>query len=133
MEALTLAMLFSSVTTHLMLPQGLLSAVCHVESRHTPAAINQYDGNSPSYGICQIKLSTARYLGFSGTAKTLMRPEVNILYAGKYLKRQLTRYKGDSRKAVAAYNAGTYKEKQNRAPANLTYVRKVFSAWIANK
>ena len=125
-------MLFTSFTASHDLPQGLLSALCHVESKHQVSAFVAHDGSSPSYGVCQIKLATARSVGFKGQEKDLMQPSINIKYAAKYLKRQLNRYNGDTRKAVAAYNAGTYFEK-NKRPANFTYVRKVFSAWLANR
>lgn len=91
------------------------------------------DGNSPSYGVCQIKLETARYLGFSGTAKQLMKPENNIFWAGKYLSMQLKRYNNDPRKAVAAYNAGTHRVDKRGKIKNNQYVVKVFKAWARYK
>lgn len=83
----------------------LLSAVCYVESGHKVDAYVHNDGGSPSYGQCQIKLSTAKDMGFQGGAKALMRAETNALYAAKYLayQRGKTKNWGD---AVIAYNAG---------------------------
>ena len=88
------------------LPPKLIDSVCWVESKHDVTAIKQDDGPSDSYGVCQIKLETARWLGFEGTTKQLMRPEVNIHYAAKYLAHNLRRYRGDVTKAVIAYNRG---------------------------
>ena len=74
-------------------------------------------------GVCQIKLKTAKWLGFRGTEKQLMDPSINIYYAGKYLAKQLHRYTS-IQKAVIAYNIGNAK--------NLTtskYQAKVFKRW----
>lgn len=125
----SLALMFLSVSSTLDLPPGLLSALCWIESNHRPTAINQFDGDSPSYGACQIKLETARMLGFKGTPEQLMLPKNNIFWAGKYLKKQLTRYDEDPRKAVAAYNAGSHKVNKRGNTRNVKYVNKVFKAW----
>jgi soluble lytic murein transglycosylase-like protein len=102
----------------------LLLAICVQESNLNPHAHLPVDGKTPTYGICQIKLETAGMIGFNGDAKELMKPEVNALWAGKYLK---YRYDGDSCKAVAAYNAGTYNESKKvpGKPRNLKYVKNV--------
>ncbi len=114
------------------LPPGLLSAVCWVESTHNPIALNVEDGGSPSRGVCQVKESTARHLGFTGPAHKLMDPSENTHYAAKYLRLQLDRY-GDTLQAVAAYNAGSYRADKNGHPRNRAYVRKVFKAWAEGK
>jgi len=128
-----LTVLFVSASSTFTLPQGLLSSLCYVESRHRPSAYNKTDGSSPSLGICQIKLETAKTLGYSGTAKGLMKPATNVYYAAKYLKKQLVRYKHDIQKAIAAYNAGTYFPDAKGQPKNKQYVRKVLLAWASNR
>lgn len=130
---LKLALLFLATSQNFNLPPGLLSAICWVESHHNSAAINAHDGGSASHGICQIKLETAALLGFKGTEEELTRPKTNIHYAGKYIKWQLDRYQGNIPKAVAAYNAGTYRENSQGQIMNRKYVGKVFDAWIENK
>jgi len=95
----------------------LLSAVCYVESGHNTEAYVHNDGGSPSYGQCQIKMATAKELGFSGTGKELMSEGINSLYAALYLKYQYKRY-GNWRSAVISYNAG-------RVINKTTYVDKV--------
>lgn len=87
-------------------PFRLLNAICFVESRHNPNAINQYDGGSASYGLCQIKISTARFMGFKGAVHSLFDVTINTRLAAKYLHYQLTRYRGDWIKAISAYNRG---------------------------
>jgi soluble lytic murein transglycosylase-like protein len=96
---------------------ALLSSLCFVESNHNINAYVHQDGGTPSYGLCQVKLETARALGFTGRAEELMDPSSNALYAALYLKRQHKRY-GTWEKAVSAYNCG-------HACGNKSYVRKV--------
>lgn len=105
---------------------ALLLAICTHESGLTNALV-EHDGGSPTYGICQVKLDTAKMLGFTGTAKDLMTPDINAKWAAKYLKYQHERYDGDWCKTVSAYNAGTYVESKKRPgyPRNLAYVRNV--------
>jgi soluble lytic murein transglycosylase-like protein len=83
----------------------LIQAVCLVESSGNESAYNGMDGYTPSYGACQIKYETARHLGFLGSKSELMMPGNNYLFAAKYLKKQLYRYR-DVKKAISAYNAG---------------------------
>lgn len=104
-----------------------------MESHYDVKAINVDDGNSSSVGVCQVKLSTAKYLGFSGTEVQLQDPSINVMYAGLYLHRQLRRYRGDVRKAIASYNAGTYKESEIGECRNQRYVNKVMKAWSTNE
>ena len=111
------------------LPSGLLSSLCFVESKHSVTAYHAKDGATSSLGVCQIKLATARGLGFKGNEQQLMNPKINVYYAAKYLNKQITRYQGDVQKAVAAYNAGTYRPGLNGKAKNHNYVRKVLLAW----
>jgi soluble lytic murein transglycosylase-like protein len=101
-----LTALFLGATVHFQLPPGLLSSLCYIESRHQVNAIHHDDGRTNSVGICQVKLETAKWLGFKGTEKDLMDPRINIYYAGLYLKKQLMRYNAQTNKAVIAYNYG---------------------------
>lgn len=94
-----------STSMQLNLPPNLLQSICYVESTHRINSVHYNDGTSNSIGICQIKLRTAQWLGFKGTERELMEPNVNIYYAGLYLRHQLTRYKVVN-KAVIAYNQG---------------------------
>lgn len=96
-------------------------------------AVNLNDGGSPSHGVCQLKEATARLMGFKGSKKALINPEVNVYYSGKYLRYQLDRYAGDTGKAIAAYNAGTCRYNQRGQTKNRKYVKKVLRAWAQNK
>jgi soluble lytic murein transglycosylase-like protein len=101
---------------------AVMTAICSVESSGNHRAINIHDGGSPSYGKCQIKLSTARHMGFTGHITELwLNPEVNRFYAEKYFRYQLERY-GNVSVAIAAYNSGSVREGKIR---NTQYVAKV--------
>jgi soluble lytic murein transglycosylase-like protein len=118
-----LTALFLTISTQLNLPPGLLEAVCYVESEHNPAVIAYSDGLSNSFGLCQIKYTTARWMGFNGTEEDLLEPYVNAFFAGKYLAYQLKKY-NNIVKALIAYNRGNAKN-LNRTE----YSDKVLKVW----
>lgn len=126
-----LMIMFSLASLDYSLPDGLLSSLCFVESSHNVNALHEDDGTGNSVGVCQIKLQTANTLGFKGTEEQLKKPDINIHYAALYLSKQLTRYYGNINKAVAAYNAGSYKESKRLpgAAKNNKYVVKVVAQW----
>ena len=101
-----LIVLLTTISAQYGIPHGLLNSVCFIESGRNPAAINYNDGDGHSIGLCQIKLKTARFMRYRGTEKGLFDPKVNIEYAAKYLQYQIKRYKGDTQKALVAYNRG---------------------------
>jgi|SRR5579859_2267585 len=124
-----LALLFVLYTNTYKLPTGLVSALCWAESAHQTQVYNaELDGHK-SLGVCEIKLDTARMMGFHGTEKQLLNPKMNIKYAAKYLKWQIERYDGDVYKGIAAYNSGTYREDKRHRPKNRRYVARVLRAW----
>ena len=110
------------------IPRELLLAVCWVESSYRTKLKPRMDGESKSYGLCQIKLETAQFLDdvykhrIEATEERLANPYVNAFYGAKYLKYQLTRYKGDWRKAVDAYNKGRHVSSESE------YVQRVYQA-----
>lgn len=103
----------------------LTLAVCQVESGSNKTAINVSDGGSASYGYCQVKLATARMLGFKIHPGDLrFNSAKNVEVAAEYLRTLLVRYGGDLEQAVCAYNRGSCtKEQARRSP----YVRRVFA------
>lgn len=128
----SLILVYALATSSFNLPQGLMSAVCYTESGHNVRAIHKDDGSENSMGICQMHPSTARLVGFRGPDYRLMDPKINIHYAAKYLQHQIIRYNGDVVKAVAAYNAGSYR-KAVKGAKNQKYVDKVFLNWASNR
>ena len=132
MTQLALALLAASAAHHL--PPGMLSAVCYVESHHANGAIHIKDGKGDSLGACQIKLATARSLGYKGSKGALRyHASTNTFWAAKYLSKQLKRYKGSVRMATAAYNAGTCNQDKKGKIRNSKYVYKVFIAWAEGR
>lgn len=120
----TLTAIFLSATMQFNLPPALLDSLCFVESKHEVTAIHHDDGGSDSLGVCQVKLETARWLGFQGTEQQLMNPKVNAYYAAKYLSRNLKRYNGQVEKSVIAYNRGSAKNLRHTQ-----YSQKVLTIW----
>lgn len=124
MNTLALLALFNSVSLQFGLPKDLLASICYVESNYNVNAIHHDDGNGDSLGVCEIKLSTAQWLGFKGSQHRLMSPEVNAYYAAKYLKKLIDRYDGDVTLSVIAYNMGS-----SRGFSSTKYSDKVMKEW----
>jgi soluble lytic murein transglycosylase-like protein len=84
-------------------PVSLVHRVIMRESRYNPRVISK--GN---YGIMQIRLGTARAMGYTGTAAGLLDPEVNMTYAVKYLAGAYKTAGGSEGRAVSNYARGYY-------------------------
>lgn len=119
--------LFVTATINHKLPANLLSSICFIETRHTPNAIHYNDGGTNSYGICQVKLSTAKWLGYQGNEMGLLDPSTNVEFAARYLAYQLRRY-GHVKQAVIAYNRGSAGQL-----ISTVYSQKVFNKWGGTK
>lgn len=114
----------------------LLYAICDVESRCKTDAVNRDDAQKAkkrlgikehSLGMFQIKLATARALGFKGKRKDLMKPEINSWWAAELLQNLYKRYGHSTSKVISAYNAGKY------VITNKRYVNKVLSKYAHYK
>ncbi len=86
-------------------PSSLVHRVIMRESRYNPRAVSR--GN---YGIMQIRLGTARAMGYSGSAEGLLDPATNMTYAVRYLAGAYRAAGGDENRAVALYARGYYQE-----------------------
>jgi soluble lytic murein transglycosylase-like protein len=94
-----------------LVPEALVHRVIVRESKYQPALV----GRGGAIGLMQIKLATARALGYSGTADGLRDPETNLKYAVKYLAGAYRAAKGDFNRAVRYYAGGYYQvAKQQR-------------------
>jgi soluble lytic murein transglycosylase-like protein len=87
-----------------LVPEALVHRVIVRESKYQPSLV----GRGGAIGLMQIKLATARSLGYSGTAEGLRDPETNLKYAVKYLAGAYRAAKGDFNRAVHYYAAGYY-------------------------
>jgi soluble lytic murein transglycosylase-like protein len=84
-------------------PASLVERVIKRESGGNPRAVSR--GN---YGLMQIRLGTARAMGFSGSAAELLDPQVNMTYAVRYLAGAYRAANGNENRAVALYASGYY-------------------------
>lgn len=96
-------------------PPLLLLSVCFTESSLREEAFVPKDGATASYGLCQLKLKTARMYEPGIKRSELMSPYINARIAGQYLRDLLDRYNFNVRKAVDAYNRGHAALKQGRS------------------
>jgi soluble lytic murein transglycosylase-like protein len=86
------------------LPVALVHRVIVRESRYQPRLI----GRGGTIGLMQIKLATARELGYTGSAEGLRDPNTNLTYGVKYLAGAYRVAHGDHNRAVYYYASGYY-------------------------
>ena len=84
-------------------PEALVRRIIKRESGGRPGVVSR--GN---YGLMQIKLATARSMGYSGGAAGLLDANTNMTYAVKYLAGAYHTAHGNSDRAVHYYAAGYY-------------------------
>ena len=85
------------------IPASLVHRVIMRESRYNARAVS-----SGNYGIMQIRLGTARAMGYTGSAAGLLDPNTNMTYAVKYLAGAYRAARGNEGRAVAYYAGGYY-------------------------
>jgi soluble lytic murein transglycosylase-like protein len=85
-------------------PVALVHRVIMRESRYNASLV----GRGGTIGLMQIKLATARGLGYTGSAEGLRDPDTNLNYAVKYLAGAYRAANGDHNRAVAYYASGYY-------------------------
>lgn len=108
---------------------ALLYAMCSVESGLRSQIINPDDGGEDSIGLCQIKVGTARIFNKGVTKDVLLDPYMNAYFAALYLDKQINRYPGNIRCAIAAYNAGRCKKNEKGQLTNKAHVNKVATVY----
>jgi soluble lytic murein transglycosylase-like protein len=82
-------------------PPSLVHRVILHESGYNERAVN-----SGNYGLMQIRLGTARALGYSGPPEGLLDPETNMAYAVRYLAGAYRAAHGDEDRAIVFYSSG---------------------------
>jgi hypothetical protein len=83
------------------LPESLVRRVIRIESRGNPGLVAK--GN---YGLMQIRLGTARAMGYRGSPQGLLDPDTNMTYAVKYLAGAYRRAGCNPDRAIANYQKG---------------------------
>ena len=86
------------------LPEALVHRVIVRESKYHPGLV----GRGGTIGLMQIKLPTARGLGYSGDAAGLRDPDTNLAWGIKYLAGAYRAANGDHGRAVRYYASGYY-------------------------
>jgi len=86
-------------------PEPLIRRVIHIESRGNPRAVN-----SGNFGLMQIRLGTARAMGYRGNAQGLLDADTNMTYAVRYLAGAYRAAHGNHDRAIRHYQRGYYYE-----------------------
>jgi Transglycosylase SLT domain len=95
------------VATHAkanLVPEALVHRVIVRESKYKPDLI----GRGGTIGLMQIKLATARGIGYKGDSEGLRDPDTNLAYGVKYLAGAYRAANGDHDRAVHYYASGYY-------------------------
>lgn len=110
----------------------LLKAMIRVESNFNYKAISPVGAR----GLMQIMPATAVHLG-KAKALDKKNPRANVLAGANYIRRMIVLFEGDTKLAIAAYNAGpTAVKKYNGIPPfreTQLYVKKVMNEWEKEK
>ena len=85
-------------------PAALVHRVIRRESKYHPELI----GHGGTIGLMQIKLATAKGLGYTGDAEGLRDPNTNLTWGVKYLAGAYRAAEGNHDRAVHYYAAGYY-------------------------
>jgi soluble lytic murein transglycosylase-like protein len=85
-------------------PEALVHRVIVRESKYHPNLV----GRGGTIGLMQIKLATARGMGYSGDAAGLRNPDTNLAWGIKYLAGAYRAANGDHSRAVRYYASGYY-------------------------
>ncbi len=83
------------------MPVAFVRQIIRRESNFNPRAVDH--GN---YGLMQIRLGTARALGYRGTAEGLLDPEVNMTYGMRYLVGAYRAAHGNEARTIVLYSRG---------------------------
>lgn len=109
------------VTTHARanaVPEVLVHRVIVRESRYQPDLV----GRGGTIGLMQIKLPTARGLGYKGDARGLRDPDTNLTYGVKYLAGAYRAANGDHDRAMHYYASGYYEAAKRARQAHAQQV-----------
>lgn len=122
--------IFERASIKYNVPVNLLKAIGKAESDFNPNAVSK----SGAQGVMQLMPATAAELGVTDS----FDPEQNIMGGSKYISDLLKRYDGDTKLALAAYNAGMnnvkkyggvppFKETQNYVVKVMKYMEEDFT------
>jgi soluble lytic murein transglycosylase-like protein len=98
-------------------PELLVHRVIVRESRYQPQLV----GRGGTIGLMQIKLATARGLGYGGDAEGLRDPDTNLAYGVKYLAGAYHAAGGDHARAIHYFAAGYYEAAKRQRLETVRY------------
>jgi hypothetical protein len=84
-------------------PESLVRRVIQIESKGNPRFVSK--GN---YGLMQIRVGTARAMGYRGKPDGLLDPDTNMTYAVKYLAGAYRAAGCNESRAISLYQRGYY-------------------------
>ncbi len=100
-------------------PLNLAHAVVYSESTYRP----HVTGAAGEVGLMQLRMATARMVGYSGSRQGLYDPETNIKYGMRYLGQAHKLGNGSTCGTILKYNAGHGAKRMN--PISQRYCNKV--------
>lgn len=133
-ESKSLDDIFKRAAKKYNVPENLLKAIGKAESNFNPKAVSR----AGAQGVMQLMPATAKDLGVTDS----FDPEQNIMGGAKYISGLLKKYQGDTKLALAAYNAGSgnvakyggippFKETQNYVVKVMKYAGQELDGEIA--
>ena len=96
-------------------PESLVHRVIMKESRYHSGLV----GRGGTIGLMQIKLATARGLGYAGDAARLRDPDTNLTYGVRYLAGAYRAAGGNHARAMHYYAAGYYEAAKRQRSSQL--------------
>ncbi|MEJ5081921.1 MULTISPECIES: lytic transglycosylase domain-containing protein [unclassified Ochrobactrum] len=116
---------YSQIINRYASTYGVPSSLAHAVVRHESNFQPNVRGAAGEIGLMQIKLSTARGLGYTGSAKGLYEPSTNIQFGMKYLAQAQKLGGGSTCGTILKYNAGHGAKRMN--PTSAKYCSSVKS------
>ena len=108
---------YSAIINKYAAAYGVSSSLAHAVVRHESNFQPNVRGRAGEIGLMQIKLSTARGLGYTGSAKGLYNPSTNIQFGMKYLAMANKLGGGSTCGTILKYNAGHGAKRMNPTSA----------------
>lgn len=114
---------YSGIIARYASSYGVPLALAHAVVRNESNYQAHVRGSAGEIGLMQIKLGTARGLGYTGSAKGLYDPATNVQYGMKYLAQAQKLGGGSTCGTILKYNAGHGAKRMN--PTSAKYCSKV--------
>lgn len=121
---------YSQIINRYASTYGVSSSLAHAVVRHESNFQPNVRGAAGEIGLMQIKLSTARAMGYSGSAKGLYEPATNIQYGMKYLAMAQKLGGGSTCGTILKYNAGHGAKRMNPISAKYCSSVKAYMAGL---